>query len=66
MMNLYDQIVDLYHTSAEWNYYDADIRKPFDKDKAREFIKQYFEYGAKKGVVLPLIDEIDSLLDSSW
>lgn len=61
MMNLYDQIVDLYHTSAEWNYYDADIRKPFDKDKAREFIKQYFEYGAKKGVVLPLIDEIDSM-----
>lgn len=24
-MNLYSQIVDLYRTNAEWNYYDADL-----------------------------------------
>lgn len=60
-MNLYDQIVALYRTSTEWNYYGNDINKPFDKDKARDFIKQYFENGAKKGVILPLIDEIESM-----
>ena len=60
-MNLYSQIDDLYRAKAEWNYYDADIRKPFDKDKARDFIIQYFENGAKKRVVLPFIDEIDSM-----
>lgn len=60
-MNLYSQIDDLYRANTEWNYYDADIRKPFDKDKARDFIIQYFENGAKKRVVLPLIDKIDSM-----
>lgn len=60
-MNLYSQIDDLYRANTEWNYYDADIRKPFDKDKARDFIIQYFENGAKKRVVLPFIDEIDSM-----
>lgn len=60
-MNLYDQIVALYRTGIEWNYYDTNINKPFNKDKARDFIKQYFENGAKKKVILPLIDEIESM-----
>jgi len=60
-MKLYDQIIDLYSTSTEMNYYDAGMCKPFDKDSAREFIVQYFQNGAKEGVILPLIDEIDSL-----
>lgn len=61
MMNLYEQIVDLYDNSTEWNYYDTNIRKTFDRYKASEFIKQYFENGAKKRVILPLIYEIDPM-----
>lgn len=60
-MNLYDKIIDLYRNGTEWNYYDADISKPFNKDKARDFIEQYFEHGAKKKVILPLIDEIGAM-----
>lgn len=58
-INLYDQIVDLYYDNSEWNYYNADFIKPFDKNKARNFIERYFEKGAKKGVILPLIDRIN-------
>lgn len=60
-INLYDQIVDLYYDNSEWNYYNADFIKPFDKNKARNFIERYFEKGAKKGVILPLIDRINSM-----
>lgn len=60
-MNLYNKIVELYRDCTDWNYYNVDIINPFDKDKARDFIKQYFENGAKKRVILPLIDEIDPM-----
>ena len=60
-INLYDQIVNLYNHVSEWNYYNADFEKPFGINTARKFIEQYFEKGAKRGVVLPFIDEIDSM-----
>lgn len=61
MASLYNQIMELYYKGAEWNYYNMDSVWPFDDVEARNFIKQYFENGAKKGVVLPMIDEIDSM-----
>lgn len=61
MENLFEQINELYKENREWNYYDAEISKPFDSYKAKKFIKQYFEYGAKKRVILPFIDEMDSI-----
>ena len=60
-INLYEQIVNLYNCVSEWNYYDANFEKPFGINKARRFIEQYFEKGAKRGVVLPFIDKIDPM-----
>lgn len=61
-MNLYERIVDMYkNESREWNYYDEKMSTPFNSIKAKEFIKQYFEYGAKKGVIMPFIDGMESM-----
>lgn len=61
-MNLYDCISEMfYNDSNEWNYYSCNMNFPFDDIGARRFIKAYFEQGAKRGVIFPVIDEINSM-----
>lgn len=61
-MSLYDCIIDMYQNSSdEWNYYGLNISVPFNCTGAKEFIKQYFEQGAKKRVILPVFDEINTM-----
>ena len=61
-MSLYDCIIDMYQNSSdEWNYYGLNMSVPFNCTGAKEFIKQYFEQGAKKRVILPVFDEINTM-----
>lgn len=61
-MSLYDSIIDMYQRAGdEWNYYDCNMSFPFSYIEAKRFIEQYFEQGAKKNVILPMIDEIDCM-----
>lgn len=61
-MSLYDCIREMfYNDSREWNYYSCNMTFPFEATEARIFIKEYFEQGAKRGVIFPVIDEINSM-----
>lgn len=67
IMNLYQQIIELYRDEKEWNYYSSNMHNLKDMDKlfsgewAKDFIKKYFECGEKQGVIWPCIDEMECM-----
>lgn len=64
-MSLYDCVIDMYQNDrSEWNCYNCNMSFPYNCTEDKSFIKQYFEQGAKKGVILSVIHEINSMIST--